>query len=165
MVDCQRDFMPGGALAVPRGQEVVAPLAELASSVDMVIATQDYHPRRHCSFDTQGGPWPEHCVEGSIGAQIWPDLDFAHYVVRKGMEPDADEYSAALYIDAVLNRRADEVLVGGLATEYCVKATAIDLARMGYNVTVVKEATRWITAKGADEALAEMRKAGVRLDG
>lgn len=169
-VDVQNDFLPGGALGVPDGDAVIAPLLRAAAEVDLVVATRDWHPTDHVSFAARGGPWPPHCVAGSHGALLAPQIDeIADVVVSKGHNPEADAYSgfdgtplAGLLHGAGVSR----VLVGGLATDYCVRATALDALREGFEVVVLRDAVRAVEVRPGDgeRALAEMRAAGVRLD-
>jgi nicotinamidase/pyrazinamidase len=170
IVDVQNDFTSGGALAVPDGDAVIRPLNELASHVDVVFATRDWHPADHQSFEAQGGPWPPHCVQGTPGAELHPGLDRAliDEVVDAGFEPDVEGYSAFDGTDFEARLRARDVnslVVGGLATDYCVRATALDARERGFPVKVVVDACRGIEAEPGDvaRALEEMREAGVEL--
>ena len=133
IVDFQNDFTPGGALPVPEGDQIAPRVNQLASSgaFDLVVATRDWHPPDHRSFAERGGPWPRHCVAGSEGAQLHPALDIAHVdvVIDKGTGGDTDGYSGfeATDLSALLERHGvDEVVICGLATDYCVKMTALD---------------------------------------
>lgn len=167
--DVQGDFLPGGSLAVAHGDEVVEPLVKLAARADLVVATRDFHPRHHVSFTERGGPWPVHCVAGSAGAVVHPEIDrVADLVVSKGMHHDRDAYSAFDGTGLAEMLRAcgmTRLLIGGLATDYCVRATSIDAVRAGFDVTVVKDAVRAVDVEpgDGDRALAEMEAAGVRL--
>jgi nicotinamidase/pyrazinamidase len=167
IVDVQRDFIPGGALAVPHGNEVVAPILSMAHNFDLIVATQDYHPLNHSSFEGWGGTWPKHCVQGSVGAQLWPSVDeLVHHVARKGMDRYTEEYSGARYVEEVLGDiDRYELTVCGLATEYCVKATAIDLADHGYDVIVELGACRHIDAEAAHMACLAMLAHGIAVEG
>lgn len=166
-VDVQRDFLPGGSLAVPDGDQVIAPLARLAPHAGVVIATRDFHPAAHCSFAAQGGVWPPHCVIGTAGAEIAPEIDaVAELVVSKGMHPDAEAYSGfdGTGLAEILRvRGVERVIIGGLATDYCVRATALAALAAGFATTVVADAIRAVDATPGDgeRALAEMRTAGV----
>jgi nicotinamidase/pyrazinamidase len=169
IVDFQNDFTPGGALAVPDGDQVAARLNELAASgdYDLVVATRDWHPPDHGSFSAQGGIWPEHCVAGTDGAELHPDLDAARVdvVVDKGRDPSTEGYSGFDGTDlaAILRERGiDRITVAGLATDYCVRATALDALREGFAVTLDSAASRGIDAKPGDveRALDEVRAAG-----
>jgi nicotinamidase/pyrazinamidase len=192
LVDLQNDFCPGGALAVPAGDEVVAVANRLMPSFAAVCATQDWHPADHGSFavnhpgrkpfelgELGGMPqvlWPAHCVQGTPGAEFHPQLDRARIaqVVRKGTDPLIDSYSGffdnhrrkATGLEAWLRGRGvDAVVVCGLATDYCVKATALDAVALGWPTTVVTDACRGVGLKPDDipAALAELERAGVRL--
>jgi len=136
IVDFQNDFTPGGALAVPRGDEVAERLNALAASgdYDLVVATRDWHPADHGSFAARGGIWPEHCVAGTPGAELHPALDAAHVdvIVDKGEDPATEGYSgfeATLLEELLRARGVDHVTIGGIATDYCVKNTALDEVR------------------------------------
>ncbi len=172
IVDFQNDFTPGGALAVSGGDEIAGTVNRLAGSgdFDLVVATRDWHPPDHGSFEEQGGPWPPHCVQGTEGAQLHPALDQAlvDRVIDKGMAVDADGYSAfeATELERLLRERdVDRLTVVGLATDYCVKNTAIDAAREGFDVSVDREGIRAVEVEAGDgeRALDEMRDAGVRV--
>ena len=168
-VDVQGDFLPGGSLAVPDGFAVVQPLVEAAAGAGMVVATRDWHTSDHASFAARGGPWPPHCVAGTPGAALHPRIDvIAALVVSKGTDPDRDAYSgfdgtplAALLRAAGVTR----VVVGGLATDYCVRATVLDGLREGFAVTVLGDAVRAVDVQpgDGDRALEEMRAAGAEI--
>lgn len=192
VVDVQRDFCSGGALAVPDGDAVVPVVNRLMSSFDLVVATQDWHPRAHGSFASQhpgrhpgemgelsGLPqvmWPDHCVQGSIGARWHPLLDEGpiEAIIRKGTSPEVDSYSGffdngrrrdtgmAAYLRG---RDVKRVAVVGLATDYCVKFTALDAVSEGFEVWLVLDACRGVELQPGDveAAVAEMRAAGVRV--
>lgn len=171
-VDVQRDFEPGGALAVPAGDEVVPVLAalirEFARRQLTVIASRDWHPAEHCSFDGQGGPWPPHCVAGTPGAEIDPALALPEQaiVVSKAQNADRDAYSAfeGTGLDAILKRKGvQRLLIGGLATEYCVLNTAADALRLGYDVVVLRDAIRAIDPADGENALETLRGEGAVL--
>ena len=168
VVDVQNDFCPGGALAVPDGDSVIEPLNWLMRQHDLVIATRDWHPEDHGSFEEQGGPWPPHCVQDTRGAQLRAQLDQSAIdeVVDKGQEPDADGYSGfeGTELDRILREQEiSEVHVGGLALDYCVKTTALDAVKAGFPVTVHLGATRAIDAKDGERAVEELRAAGVEV--
>lgn len=193
IVDVQRDFLPGGALAVPGGDAVIAPLNALARRFRRVILTQDWHPPAHISFasthpgrspfDTVGldhGPqvlWPDHCVQGTPGAELAPGLDVPHaeLIIRKGHHPAIDSYSAFLEADRVTRtglagylreRGFTRLTVAGLATDFCVAWTALDGRAAGFEVSVVEDASRGIDQGGSlGRAWAEMEAAGVRRVG
>src|ERR1044072_3059408 len=162
IVDVQNDFCPGGALAVPEGDEVVAPLNRLIREFlergDLVVKSRDWHPRKTKHFAEFGGTWPVHCVQGTHGAEFHRDLldDPRIKVVSKGMG-DENSYSAFDGTDLaeVLRQQGvEEVWVGGLATDYCVKNTVLDAAREGFHVKAVVDAMRPVEVNPGDGALA-----------
>jgi len=195
VVDVQVDFLPGGALAVPDGNAVVSVANELMTDFDLVVATQDWHPAGHGSFASQhpghqpgdvvalGGLqqilWPDHCVQGTEGAQFAPGLDTSQvvHVVRKGVEPDLDSYST--FFDNAHRRdtglhawlqqqQVETVHVMGLATDYCVKFSVLDARDLGYEVRVHLAGCRGVELNAGDveSAVEQMRAAGaVILDG
>ncbi|MBV9366013.1 MAG: nicotinamidase [Solirubrobacterales bacterium] len=170
LVDVQNDFCPGGALAVPDGDAVVEPINRLAREAPFVVATRDCHPEDHGSFAEQGGPWPVHCVDGSVGAELHPRLerDLVDVVLDKGQAPDREGYSGfeATELERLLREHdVDTVDIAGLALDYCVKATALDARRAGLNVVVHRGATRAVEVKpgDAERAVDELRAAGVEI--
>jgi nicotinamidase/pyrazinamidase len=192
LVDIQNDFCTGGALAVPQGEAVVPLANRLMDAVDLVVATQDWHPADHGSFATNhpgrkpfdlgelgGLPqvlWPAHCVQWSGGAQFHPGLDTRRIarVFPKGTDAGIDSYSgffdngkrkATGLGDWLKAQGVGEVVVCGLATDYCVRATAIDAAQLGFRVTLAEDACRGVGLSRDDipAAIAEMRQAGVRI--
>ena len=168
-VDVQRDFLPGGALGVTGGDVVVGPLLELAARFRLRIATRDFHPPDHCSFVAQGGPWPPHCVIGTLGAGLHSAIDaIADIIVSKGSNRDVEQYSGfdAPGLAALLRARdVGHVVIGGLATDYCVRATALAARREGFAVTIAVDAVRAVdlTTGDGDRALDEMRAAGAEV--
>jgi len=169
IIDFQNDFTPGGALGVADGDTIAPKINALAASgdYDLVVATRDWHPADHNSFAAQGGPWPVHCVAGTQGAQLHPDLDRTKIdiVVDKGQAVDTDGYSGfeATDLEALLRERGiTQVTVVGLATDYCVKNTALDALKAGFQVTVDSTAARGVEVQPGDSeaALAEVRAAG-----
>jgi nicotinamidase/pyrazinamidase len=170
VVDVQNDFCPGGGLPVPDGDAVVEPVNELAADLPLVVATRDWHPLDHGSFVPQGGPWPVHCVRDTAGAQLHPGLDVRRLdaVIDKGQAPDRDGYSGfeATELERVLrDRGVDTVHVAGLALDYCVKATALDAKRAGFDVIVHRDATRAVEAQPGDgeRAVQALLDAGVQV--
>jgi nicotinamidase/pyrazinamidase len=172
IVDFQNDFTPGGALAVADGDAIAGRIDALARSgeYDLVVATRDWHPPDHGSFAAQGGPWPEHCVQGTPGAELHPGLDRAlvDVVVDKGQDPATEGYSGfeATGLDELLRERGiDHVAVVGLATDYCVKNTALDALRAGFGVTVDSNAVRAVEVEPGDgqRALEQVRAAGASI--
>lgn len=193
LVDIQNDFCTGGALAVPHGEEVVPLANRLMDRVDLIVATQDWHPAGHGSFAVNQGRkpfelgelgglpqvmWPAHCVEWTGGAQFHPGLDTRRIarVFPKGTDAGIDSYSgffdngrrkATGLGDWLKAQRVDEVLVCGLATDYCVKATAIDAAGLGFRTTLAADACRGVGLQAGDipGAIEAMRAAGVAIAG
>ena len=173
VVDYQNDFVPpDGALAVPEGDEIAARINELARSDDhdLVVATRDWHPREHGSFDAQGGPWPVHCVADTDGAQLHPafDAEAIDVIVDKGQDPATEGYSGFDGTDlaALLRDRGiGELTIVGLATDYCVKQTALEGLREGFAVTVDSTAVRGVEVQPGDSrrALEEIRAAGAAI--
>ena len=192
LVDIQNDFLPGGALAVQEG-DVVIPIANrLMSLFPLVIATQDWHTANHASFaanhrdrmigeviDLDGLPqvmWPVHCVQNSPGAELAAALERSRIdlVVPKGTNPRIDSYSGffdnggrnATGLEAELRRRGvDDIYLLGLATDYCVRATALDAMKLGFRTWLVVDGCRGVELEGEDcqRAIMEMERAGVRL--
>jgi nicotinamidase/pyrazinamidase len=173
VVDYQNDFTPpSGALAVPEGDTIAGRINEIAGSgeYDLVVATRDWHPSNHGSFEEQGGIWPEHCVQHTQGAQLHPDLDASviDVIVDKGQEPGTDGYSGfdGTNLAGLLRERGiDRVTVVGLATDYCVKQTALEALQEGFTVIVDSTAVRGVEVEPGDSerALAEMRAAGASI--
>src|SRR2546425_3170724 len=160
LVDIQNDFCPGGALAVNEGDQIVPVVNRLMPEFPLVISTQDWHPQNHISFKQRGGPWPPHCVQGTQGAQLHPDLktDSISYYFRKASSPDKDDYSEFAGKDEQ-GRSLDEVLkshdvkrlyVVGLATDYCVLETVLDGLKYGYEVYPVIDAMRAVNVDPND---------------
>jgi nicotinamidase/pyrazinamidase len=173
IVDVQNDFCPGGSLAVERGDEVVEPLNRLARQFlargDLVVKSRDWHPARTKHFAAYGGTWPIHCVQGTHGAEFHPHLiEDPRIAVISKEKMDTDEYSAfdQTELSALLREHGvEEVWVGGLATDYCVKHTALDAARLGFKVKAPADAMRAVELQPGDgqRALEEMRRAGVEI--
>ncbi len=170
IVDVQHDFLPGGALGVAEGERIFAPIDELAPRFARVYATRDWHPADHSSYAQYGGPWPVHCVAGSHGAAFDErlDLDNVDVVIDKGTNRETDGYSgfAATTLDADLRDHGiHRVFVCGLATDYCVKSTALDAKAAGYDVVVLEDASAAVNVHEDDEAaaLSALRAAGVAV--
>lgn len=170
IVDVQNDFCPGGALAVPDGDAVVPVINGMMDRFPIVVTTQDGHPPDHCSFVANGGVWPVHCVAGTLGAELHPNLrnDGISLRIFKAITPAADAYSGFQGTDLAEQLRArgvDEVTVVGLATDYCVKATVLDALTAGFRVTVDATACRAVNVYpgDGDRALDQMRAAGVTV--
>ena len=191
VIDVQNDFCPGGALAVPEGDAIVPGINALMSEAGAVILTQDWHPRGHSSFasshsgaapyeliDMPYGPqvlWPDHCVQGSGGAKFHADLnvDRADMIVRKGYRRDIDSYSAFFENDHVTptgldgylrTRGITQLTMVGLATDFCVNFSAVDAAKLGFEVAVCMNLCRAIDLDGSLAAAeAGMTAAGVTM--
>jgi len=170
IVDVQNDFCPGGALPVPKGDEVVDPINSMISLFSFVVATQDWHPHNHISFREMGGPWPPHCVAGTWGAELHPRLKAEEIseFVKKGDKPDKEAYSGfdgTNLADILRSKGVERVFVCGLATDYCVKATVLDAIRNGFKTYVIVDAVRAVDVNPGDgeRALEEMRMAGAIL--
>ena len=191
VIDVQNDFCPGGALAVAEGDRIVAPINALMAKFDAVILTQDWHPAGHSSFASQHpgkapmemidmpyGPqvlWPDHCIQGSPGANFHPELEWtrAEMVIRKGFRPEIDSYSAFFENDHATptglsgylkERGIAEVVLAGLATDFCVGFSALDAVTCGFKTSVVMQACRAIDLDGSLAAMTDkMRAAGVHL--
>jgi nicotinamidase/pyrazinamidase len=170
IIDFQNDFTAGGALEVPEGDDIAGPVKRLAAEVDTVVATRDWHPSDHSSFEAEGGPWPVHCVQGTRGAELHPSMDEIEVdaLVDVGREREDQGYSGFEKSDLaeiLRERDVDEVYVTGLATDYCVRASAIDACREGFDVTVVEDAIRGVDVQPGDSerALEDMRAAGARV--
>jgi nicotinamidase/pyrazinamidase len=173
IVDVQNDFCPGGALGVAHGEEVVAPLNRLAreflSRGDVVVKSRDWHPAKTKHFADYGGTWPVHCVQGTPGAEFHRELldDPRIIVVSKGMG-DEDSYSAfdgTTLAETLRAEGVDEVWVGGLATDYCVKNTVLDALRYGFHVKAIANAMRAVNLKPGDDrrAIEEMKEQGAEI--
>ena len=183
IVDVQNDFCPGGALPVPHGDEVVTSLnkwiekAERERDYWIVVATRDWHPRETNHFAEFGGRWPVHCVQGTPGARFHPDLqiqqcwDRQHvpfYLVHKGTHKNEDAYSGFFgtnLAELLKSRGVTAVFVGGLAIDYCVKATALDAIRNGFWTFLILDACRAVNVNpgDGDKAVEEMKVAGVQV--
>jgi nicotinamidase/pyrazinamidase len=170
IVDVQNDFCPGGALAVPNGDEVVPAINRLLQHRWLAVATKDWHPADHCSFKAQDGPWPPHCVQGTAGAELHPQLDVARIqvIITKGSRPEKDAYSGfdGTELAKILREKGmKRVVVCGLATDYCVRATAHDALKAGFEVLVLEDAIRGVEVTPGDSqrAVDELRAAGARV--
>ncbi|HYZ92124.1 MAG TPA: nicotinamidase [Actinomycetota bacterium] len=171
VVDVQNDFCPGGALAVPSGDDVVGVINGVMPLFGYVVATQDFHPPGHSSFTEQGGPWPVHCVQGTPGADFHArlQLESVDEVVQKGTDPQTDGYSGFAGTDLAERlgaRGVRRVFVAGLATDYCVRATAIEAIENGFDAVVLTDGIRAVEVSAGDgeQAIEEMRKAGATTE-
>ena len=193
LVDIQNDFLPGGALAVPRGDEVVPVANRIMDRFDRVIATQDWHPANHGSFaanhpgrrigetvELAGQPqilWPVHCVQHTPGAEFAPELNLSAVgsVFQKGLDPDIDSYSGfydngrrrSTGLGEFLREQGvDRVYIMGLATDYCVKFTALDARSLGFETRLILDGCRGVDLSPGDSeaAIQALRSAGVGID-
>lgn len=193
VIDMQYDFMPGGALPVPEGDGLVPVINRLGAQFRNVVITQDWHPEGHISFASrhaernpfesitlQYGPqtlWPDHCVQGTRGAELHADLQLphAHLILRKGCNPGIDSYSAFVEADRTTRtglanylkeRNIDSVFVVGLALDFCVAWTALDARSAGFDTWVIADACKAIDLDGSmNRAWIDLRAAGVaRID-
>ena len=194
LVDIQNDFLPGGALAVPEGDAIVPLVNRIQEKFDLILATKDHHPADHGSFaanheskkpgeiiDLHGLTqilWPVHCVQDSEGAEFSKELDITgvEKVFYKGENPGIDSYSGFFdngkrqktgLDDYLKSKDVDTVYIAGLATDYCVKFTALDAVELGYETYVIKDATRAVNLQLGDfeASLQEMERAGVKVIG
>ena len=191
LVDLQYDFMPGGALAVAEGNRVVEIANRLMPHFDLVVATQDWHPAGHVSFASRHGKqpgdivdlggisqvlWPDHCVQGTHGVELHHALNQTEidHVVHKGTDPQIDSYSgfydnqhrrATGLADYLRERNVSDVYVMGLATDYCVKYTALDARQLGFGTYLLEDGCRGVNLKSGDvdAAIEEMAAAGVKV--
>lgn len=190
IIDVQNDFCPGGALEVPNGDEVVPVINYLSEEFDIVLQTQDWHPKGHSSFASshkgkepfgtierpygEQTLWPDHCVQGTEGADFHPDLEThnTQLIVRKGFRRPIDSYSAFYENDDetstglagyLREREIDTLFVAGLATDFCVKWSVLDGCKEGFAVNVIKDAVRGIDIEGSvEQAWKEMEEAGAK---
>jgi nicotinamidase/pyrazinamidase len=170
IIDFQNDFCPGGALAVEEGDQIAGPVARLAPRFETIVATRDWHPPDHASFETQGGPWPVHCVQGTPGADLHPSMREIELdaMVDVGREREDEGYSGFEKSDLaqiLRDRDVDRVFVCGLATDYCVRASTIDACAEGFDTTVIEDAVRAVNVEPDDgeRAMAEMKAAGAKV--
>lgn len=192
LVDIQNDFVPGGALAVAKGDEVVEVANNIMDKFDLVVASQDFHPKDHKSFASQHegknigdiielnglsqNLWPDHCVENTKGSEFVEGLNLSKIdkIFQKGTDREIDSYSAffdngrkkATGLSTYLgSRMIDEVYVMGLATDYCVKFTAMDSLHLGFNTKVIIEGVRAVELNpgDAEKAIEEMEKPGIEM--
>ncbi len=192
LVDIQNDFLPGGALAVPEGDKIIPIVNQLQGKFELVVATQDWHPANHSSFAKNhpekkpgelielGGLtqmlWPAHCVQETPGADFAPALERSRWtqVFKKGMDPGVDSYSgffdnghrlATGLGDFLRERGVTDLYIVGLATDYCVRFTALDAVALGFRAHLVEDACRGVELLPGDveKAVTEMREAGVQV--
>jgi nicotinamidase/pyrazinamidase len=190
IIDIQNDFLPGGALAVPEGDQIIGTVNQLQPQFDLVVATQDWHPADHKSFasnhegkkpfevtELQGLEqvlWPDHCVQGTAGAEFARDLQLnrVEAIFRKGMSPEIDSYSGFFdnghlkttgLADYLHSKKVTQVFVAGLAGDYCVYFTAKDALLEGFKTFLIEDACRPIHPDGFDQAKADLRHRGGKI--
>lgn len=190
MVDVQNDFLPGGALQVPNGDQVIPILNELQDQFDLVVATQDWHPEGHSSFASQHEGkqafdeiewkgktqtlWPDHCVQGSSGAEINDKLNTKRVeaIFRKGTDKQIDSYSgfydnnhekSTALADYLRGKGVDHVFIGGLAADVCVYFTALDSLKEGFKTTLIEDATKGLDAEAIKKALQHIQSEGGQI--
>ena len=191
VIDVQNDFCPGGALAVPEGDQVIDPINRLLPRFSAKVFTQDWHPKTHTSFASnhinkeiyenislpygEQVLWPDHCVQGTNGAEFHKDLitDQADLIIRKGFRKEIDSYSAFFENDRktstglngyLSSRNITKIVCAGLATDFCVYFSAIDAKKLGYQVTVLLDASRAIDLDGSlDKAIVDMQSKDIVL--
>ncbi|MCE7913626.1 MAG: isochorismatase family protein [Nitrosomonas sp. PRO4] len=174
IVDVQNDFLAGGRLAVAEGNTIIPVLNRYIACFQArqlpIFATRDWHPSDHCSFLTQGGEWPPHCIAGSAGAAFHADLTLPDntHIISKAISQDMDAYSGftATQLDELLQKfHIDRVFIGGIATEYCVRNTVTDALQLGYCTFVLEDAIQAINQKIQDGRLAllDMVRHGAQL--
>ena len=170
VVDMQRDFMPGGALPVPEGDRIIPRInrhiEEFRTKGALIVATRDWHPPNHISFKEQGGPWPKHCVRGTEGAEFVVKLPEDAVIISKATEPDKEAYSGfegTNLAEILREKGVKRVYICGVATEYCVKATALDAVKNGFETYLLRDAVKGINPRDEERALKELRSAGVNL--
>jgi nicotinamidase/pyrazinamidase len=174
VTDIQNDFCPGGSLAVPAGDAII-PLVNLyidlfRSQGSTIVATRDWHPASHCSFYEHGGPWPPHCIQGTWGGQFHPALHLPAgcLIISKATDPNREAYSSfegTSLAERLREARATTVFITGLATDYCVKHTALDARKLGFRAVVLHDAVRGIDATpgDSDRAIRTMQEAGALI--
>ncbi|GBD04053.1 Nicotinamidase [bacterium HR19] len=172
VVDIQKDFTPGGALAVPDGDKIIPVvnkyIEEFRKRGAKIFATRDWHPENHISFRERGGPWPPHCVQNTEGAQFHPDLKLPDdaEIISKAFDPDKEAYSGfqGTELDEKLKSYGvEKVFVCGLATDYCVKNTVLDAIKNGYKTFLLLDAVKGIAQDTTEKAIEEMKSAGAEI--
>ncbi len=170
IVDLQNDFCSGGSLVVKEGDQIVEPINHLMKSFSVIGTTQDWHPPNHCSFKKQGGPWPPHCIQNTLGAELHPRLDKTRLQFRilKAQLPEREAYSGfegSVLDEELKKRHIQRIFIAGLTTDYCVRTTALDALCLGYETVVITDLTRAVNLKpgDGDRALKEIQQAGAIL--
>jgi nicotinamidase/pyrazinamidase len=171
IVDVQNDFCSGGKLAVPHADEIIPPLNQWAERAEqggaIIVASRDFHPADHISFHAKGGPWPQHCLQHSKGAELHPQLKVgpSWQILNKGTRAEKDNYSA--FDDTGLADRLraagiERLWIGGLALDVCVRATVLDALAAGFQVNVLKDATRAVHPEAEEQVFRELESQGAR---
>ncbi len=172
IVDMQEDFMPWGALPVKGADEIIPTVNRYVTlfveAGELVVATRDWHPEDHVSFKEQGGPWPKHCVRGTKGAEFVRGLELPEntLVISKATDRDRDAYSGFQGTglgEKLKELGVKETYVCGVATEYCVKSTALDSLKLGFKTYLLVDAIKGVSEEGSAEALKELERSGVVL--
>jgi nicotinamidase/pyrazinamidase len=172
VVDVQRDFCQGGALAAVNTLSLLEPLDRVITSARLrgilIVFSQDWHPTTHSSFQSNGGPWPVHCVAGSPGAEIMPPLAITSkdILIRKGVSSTGDGYSVFEAPELAEELRAGQITsigVAGIATEYCVRASALDATQEGFSAAILTDLIRAVDPNAAPAVLAELAASGLQM--
>ena len=174
IVDLQNDFCPGGSLAVSEGDQIIPVVNRLIEKFTQmgnpIFTTRDWHPRDHSSFEEQGGIWPSHCIQDTQGAEFHPEIQIPEdaTIISKATSKEKDAYSGfeETELSELLKRAGvEDIFVSGLATDYCVKATALQGLKEGFRVTVIKDAIRGVNVQPDDsaKALTDMKAVGVNI--
>jgi nicotinamidase/pyrazinamidase len=179
IVDMQNDFLPGGALGIEGGSDIIPVLnrsiRDFGEAGLPIFLSRDWHPPVTKHFREYGGVWPPHCIQGTRGAEFHPELVIPPQavIVSKGMDPERDDYSAfhartedgKLLPQALRESSVDEIVIGGLATDYCVRQTALEALRQGFGVTILADGCRGVDLQpgDSDRALREVETAGAVL--
>lgn len=170
IVDMQRDFMPGGTLPVPDGDKIIPTIEELIKKFKrknaLIVATRDWHPPNHISFRERGGLWPKHCVQNTKGAEIVVKLPENAIIISKADEPDKEAYSGfegTNLAEILQEKGVKRVYICGVATEYCVRATALDALKHGFEAYLIRNAIKGIRPEDEEKALRELKEKGVKI--
>jgi nicotinamidase/pyrazinamidase len=178
IVDPQNDFFSGGALAVPEGDQIIPVLNDLIQTAVnehvLILISRDWHPANHCSFKKYGGTWPLHCIQNTFGAKFHSGLTFPDnaVIINKAFTADFDAYSAfqkgqltsgELFETFLEEKKIKRLWIGGLALDYCVKATALDAKKRGYAVEIILPATKAIALETGEQAIKEMERQGIQI--
>jgi len=177
VVDIQYDFLPNGALHVPAGDQVIPVTNRLIEAANqakaLIIASRDWHPTNHSSFQAFGGPWPPHCVQESPGAKFHADVRFPPHtlIISKATEPDQEAYSAfagqtadgQALVDILQQHHIKRVIICGLALDYCVKASSLDAIKQGFETVIIESATRAINQEDGQEAIRVLKSFGAQI--